>query len=239
MRCVFVGVEYAGKSTLIDLLTAYYRQRSQRVHVDDHFTIPDSSLSPQSRARYVDFPDDVKERMQRMQLQYHVEVIKNYDHVMIGGWHIEERIYSDFYGDDPEHTYYPRYAQGHHRLYEVQVLEARLPDVALIHVTASDDAIAERMESDPHEYQVIRAPDVAELKARFSEEVSSSLFTDKHRLIELDTTGRSPAESLDELLLKSEPLITQGELAIRSLPVPESEYDVVYENGVRRTVPKA
>ena len=238
MRCVFVGIEYAGKSTLIDLLSEYYRHRSQRVHVDDHFTIPDSTLSPESRALYVDFPDDVKERMQRMQLQYHVEVIKNYDHVMISGWHMEEMIYSDFYGEDPEHPYYPRYARSHHRLYEVQVLEARLPDLALIHVTASDEAIRERMASSPHEYPIIRPPDVAELKARFAEEVADSLFTHKHRLIELDTTDRSPAESLDELLLESEPLITQGELALRSLPVPESEYDVVYENGVRRAVPR-
>ena len=124
MRCVFVGIEYAGKSTLIDLLTAYYRQRSLRVHGDDHFTIPDSSLSPESRAAYVNYPNDVKERLQRMQIQYHVEVIRNYDHVMISGWHIEEAIYSDVYGEDPEHPYYPLYGYGHQRLYEVQVLES-------------------------------------------------------------------------------------------------------------------
>ena len=40
MRCIFVGIEYAGKSTLVDLLTDYYRHRQLRVHVDDHFTIP-------------------------------------------------------------------------------------------------------------------------------------------------------------------------------------------------------
>jgi hypothetical protein len=239
MRCVFVGIEYAGKSTLIDLLTAYYRQRSQRVHVDDHFTIPDSTLSPESRAKYVGFPNDVKERMQRMQIQYHVEVIKNYDHVMISGWHIEESIYSAVYGDDPDHPYYPRYAQRHQRLYEVQVLAAHLPDVALIHVTASDDAIRERMTAGPHEYPIIREADIADLKSRFAAEVDSSLFTDKGRMIEIDTTGKSPSESLDELLLKSEPLITQGELALRSLPVPDTDYEVVYENGVRRTIAKS
>ena len=50
MRCVFVGIEYAGKSTLIELLSRYYRHRQLRVHGDDHFTIPDSTLSPASRA---------------------------------------------------------------------------------------------------------------------------------------------------------------------------------------------
>ena len=56
MRCVFVGIEYAGKSTLIKLLDAYYRQRRLPVHGDDHFTLPDASLSPESRALMVNFP---------------------------------------------------------------------------------------------------------------------------------------------------------------------------------------
>ena len=239
MRCVFVGTEYSGKSTLIDQLTAYYRQRSLRVHGDDHFTIPDATLSPESRAAYVHYPNDVKERMQRMQLQYHVEVLRNYDHVMISGWHIEEAIYSEMYGEDPDNPYYPRYYYRHQRLYEVQVLEARLPDLVLIHVTASDDRIRQRMAADPHEYQIIKSADVPALKTRFVDEVDKSLFTHKGLLIEIDTTDATPQQSLDELLLKSEPLITQGELALRQLPVPEGPYDVVYENGVRRMVPKS
>ena len=239
MRCVFVGTEYSGKSTLIDQLTAYYRQRSLRVHGDDHFTIPDATLSPESRAAYVEYPNDVKERMQRMQLQYHVEVLRNYDHVMISGWHIEEAIYSEMYGEDPENPYYPRYHYRHQRLYEVQVLEARLPDLVLIHVTASDDKIRERMVADPHEYQIIKSDDVASLRARFADEIDKSLFTHKGLLIELDTTDSTPQQSLDELLLKSEPLITQGELALRHLPVPDQPYDVEYNNGVRRMVPKS
>ena len=238
MRCVFVGIEYAGKSTLIDLLTAYYRQRSLRVHGDDHFTIPDSTLSPESRAAYVNYPNDVKERLQRMQIQYHVEVIRNYDHVMISGWHIEEAIYSDVYGEYPEHPYYPRYGYGHQRLYEVQVLESRLPDVVLIHVTASDKKIRERLASQPHEYPIIKTADVPDLKKRFADEVEKSLFTHKGLLIEIDTTDSTPQQSLDELLLKSEPLITQGELALRQLSVADGSYEVVYENGVRRMVPK-
>ena len=93
MRSIFVGIEYAGKSTLIDHLDAYYQKRRRRTHLDDHFTIPDASLGPVSRAQYVHYPDDVKERMQRMQLHYHVEVIRNYPHTLIAGWHIEEKVY--------------------------------------------------------------------------------------------------------------------------------------------------
>ena len=77
MRSIFVGVEYAGKSTLIDLLGDYYRQRKVRIHAIDHFTIPDSTLSAPSREIMVGLPEDIKERMQRMQIHYHVDIIKN------------------------------------------------------------------------------------------------------------------------------------------------------------------
>lgn len=237
MRCVFVGVEYAGKSTLINQLTAYYRHRAQRVHGDDHFTIPDSTLSAESRELMIGFPNDVKERMQRMQIQYHVEVIRNYANTLISGWHIEEAIYSEFYGEDDDSPYYPRYGYRQQRLYEAQVLAARLPDIVFIHVKASEDAIRRRMQADPHEYQIIKDADITRLLESFSDEVGRSLFTDNGRLIELDTTDKTPAESLDELLTASEPLITAGEVAMRAMPVPEEEYEVRYENGIRRLMP--
>ena len=237
MRCIFVGIEYAGKTTLVNLLTDYYRHRKLMVHVDDHFTIPDSSLSEESRAAYVNFPDDVKERMQRMQLQYHIEVIRNYPNTMIAGWHIEELVYSSFYGDDPESPYYSKYHINAQRGYETQVIEARLPDVVMIHVDASDDIIAERMETAPHDYQIIKKTDIPEIKRLFQEEIDKSLFTHKGRKIVLDTTGKTPTESLDELLLLSESLVTFGELAVRAMDVPDTDYQVRYENGVRKIIP--
>ena len=69
--------------------------------------------------------------------------------------------------------------------------------------------------------------------------MGKSLFTHKGRKIDLDTTDKTPAESLDELLLKSEPLITAGEVAMRALSIPDGEHEVVYENGVRKLVPAA
>ena len=237
MRCIFVGIEYVGKSTLIKLLQAYYQRFKLNTHLDDHFTIPDASLSSASRDVLVDLPDDIKERMQRMQIQYHVEVIKNYPNTLIAGWHIEEAIYSAMYGTDSKSPYYGNYHYGFQRLYESQVLEARLPDVVLIHMTASDAAISERMRISPHQYQSIEEKDIPDIKQRFEEEVGKSLFTQKGRKIVLETTEKSPQESLDELLEKTESLITIGELAIRSLSLPGGDYQVQYENGVRKMIP--
>lgn len=238
MRSIFVGIEYAGKSTLATMLGEYYRHRRVPIHGDDHFTIPDSTLSPASREIMVGLPNDMKERAQRMQIHYHVDIIKKYACPLIVGWHLEEAIYCDFYGDDPEHPYYPNYHYGFQRLYESLVLEAHLPDVVMIHVTASDEQIAQRMQDHPHEYPVVREQDIAEIKKRFDEEIEKSLFTHQRRTVVLDTTGKTPQESFDELLLLSEPLVTMGELAMRAMEVPTGEYGVVYEHGVRKTVAK-
>lgn len=238
MRSIFAGIEYAGKSTLATMLGEYYRHRRVPIHTDDHFTIPDASLSPASRALMIDLPDDVKERGQRMQIHYHVEIIKKYACPLIVGWHLEEAVYTRFYGDDPASFYYPNFHHGFQRLYESLVLEAHLPDVVLFHVTASDEEIARRMQDSPHEYPVVRPEHIAEVKAHFEAEIAASLFTHQNRTVVLDTTGKTPAESFDELLLASEPLVTMGELAVRAMAVPEGEYEVVYERGVRQTVPK-
>ena len=237
MRAIFVGIEYAGKSTLVKLCDAYYQRLKLHPHIDDHFTIPDSELSPASRALALEFPDDVKERTQRMQIHYHIDILKSYEHVLLAGWHIEEAIYASFYGSDPASPYYPGYWYHFQRQYEAKLLKEDLPGLILVHVTADDDAITQRMRDDPHEYQIIRKQDVAELKSRFSEEVKRSLLTQGRAFINLDTTGKSPQESLDELLHLSEPLVSTAELAMRSAPVPAGEYSVRYENGVRKLTP--
>ena len=238
MRSIFVGIEYAGKSTLIQLLTEYLRKRHLHPHLDDHFSIPDATLDAESQKIMLGLPGGMKERMQRMQIQYHVDIIKRYKYPIFGGWHIEEVVYTGYYGEDPESSYYSNYAHQFHRLYEAQVFEGRLEDVVMFHVTASDEVIRRRMRENPHEYQIIKEQDIAELKKRFEEEVGKSLFTHQGRTVVLDTTERTPQESLDELLLLSEPLITPGEIALRALPIPDEEYEVKYENGVRKMVPK-
>ncbi len=139
------------------------------------------------------------------------------------------------YGNVTGNPYYPNYIHHNQRHYEVMVLEARLPDVVLVHLTADDEAIRERMRSDPHEYQIIEEKDIPDLKQRFEDEVDRSLLTRNGRVVTLDTTDKSPEETLDELLLKTEPLVTDGEMAMRAVPVPEGDFVIRYEHGARKT----
>ena len=47
------------------------------------------------------------------------------------------------------------------------------------------------METDPHEYQIIKKADIPTLKGLFQEEIDRSLFTHKGRKIVLDTTDKT------------------------------------------------
>ena len=168
-----------------------------------------------------------------MQIHYHIDIIKKYACPLIAGWHIEEAVYTDMYGDDPESPYYKRYVYNFQRLYEAQVLEGNIPDLVMFHVTASDEEIARRMHESPHEYPIVQEKDILEVKRRFDEEISKSLFTQGGRTVVINTTGKTPEESFDEVLMKSEPLVTFGEIAVRAMEVPDGDYDVIYKNGVR------
>jgi len=58
MRAIFTGIEYAGKTTLIDLLGSYYEARGLPAHYDDHFSLPDRTLGEESRKLLLDAPDE-------------------------------------------------------------------------------------------------------------------------------------------------------------------------------------
>lgn len=95
MRAIFTGIEYAGKTTLINLLGSYYEERGLPAHYDDHFSLPDRTLSEESRKLLLNAPDDMKERYQRMQIQFHIELIEFIQNPLFGGWFIEEAVYCD------------------------------------------------------------------------------------------------------------------------------------------------
>ena len=125
MRVVAVGCEYSGVSTLIDRIYAWGRERGINHHLDDHFTIPDAShLDEEEQRAMLDMLPAIKERFQRFQIVYHVRLLHRYEHILMGGFHIEEAVYGPRY-------YYPG------KNVHVREYEPDMPgDVILVHLHA-------------------------------------------------------------------------------------------------------
>ena len=173
------------KSTFIEKVLAWGRVHHIHFHVDDHFTIPDASLSDEDRDLYVTLPPMIKEWYQRFQIWYHVRLLNIFDDMVAVGFHIEEVIYDPLYFD-----FTPRI--------NPREVEASLPsDTILLLLRASPDAIQDRRERCPHKYNVIQTADIPEVLAKFEAEYQHSLIP---RKIAIDTTNLTPNEVLAEFV---------------------------------------
>ncbi len=193
MRIVAIGCEYTGKTILFQGLMAWGHDRGIHHHLDDHFSIPDCQMlkSKEDQETMRGLPQILKERYQRFQLAYHVRLINKYEHILLGGFHIEEYIYGPRY-------YYPdigRIAETP-RAWEVNMP----PDTILVHLTARPDVIEKRMEETPHDYPVVPKGDIQEILAQFQQEFRSSWIK---RKFEIDTSDLSPDGLLQTFLKES------------------------------------
>ena len=205
MRLIAVGCEYAGKSTLLQGLQKWGIERGIRHHLDDHFTIPDCQMlkTKEDREAMLGVPQTLKERFQRFQIAYHVRLINKYEHIMLGGFHIEEMVYGPRY-------YYPDLG----RIIESPRREETLmpDDTILVHLTASPEAIAKRMDADPHEYPVVPKDDIDAVLDGFQKEFTASWIM---RKFQIDTTDLTPDTLLDAFFEASTPHLSSRDLLIR------------------------
>jgi len=199
MRLIVIGCEYAGKSTLIGSLGQRGRVQGINFHLDDHFTIPgEQHLGAEDKKMMVALTPTIKERFQRFQVYYHIYLLHKYQHIILGGFHIEEAIYGPLYYYPPRQVTYTREA------------EAEMPsDTILTLLTASQEAIAKRMEEKPHEYNVIKKEDIPMLLNRFSEEFRQSKL---RRKFQIDTTNLTPEGLLEEFLSSVVPHLNMEDL---------------------------
>ena len=72
----------------------------------------------------------LKERFQRMQLVYHIRLMHRFDHILLGGFHIEEAVYGPLY-------YYPGGVASEIRQYEEEMPK----NAILVHLTTSAEVI--------------------------------------------------------------------------------------------------
>ncbi|MBT5874397.1 MAG: hypothetical protein HOH43_13345 [Candidatus Latescibacteria bacterium] len=201
MRVVVVGCEYSGVTTLINGINEWGNSRGVHHHLDDHFTIPDAyHLSQDEQSAMLSMLPAIKERFQRFQLVYHVRLLHRFEHILLGGFHIEEMVYGPRY-------YYPGIN------IEVREYEPEMPDdTILVHLTASAEKLQERMRSDPHPHQLVGEGDVPEILGRFEEEVRLSWIS---RKVKIDTTECTPGQLLDAFLSESQPLLNNRDMLTR------------------------
>jgi hypothetical protein len=202
MRIIAIGCEYTGVTTLLNSLIVWGHERGIHHHLDDHFTIPDSRhLSPEDQVALLNLSPTLKERFQRMQIGYHLRLMHKYDHILLGGFHIEEVIYGPLY-------YYPGIVVDETRRYEAEMPD----DTILVHLTAKPDVIQKRMETNPHKYTVIKKEDIPMLLDRFIREFRASWI--KHK-IEIDTSDLTPNHLLQAFLDQSLPHINARDMLMR------------------------
>ena len=199
MRLIIIGCEYTGKSTLLDSLVQWSRKQGINFHLDDHFTIPgEQHLGEEDKKAMVELTPTIKERFQRFQIYYHIDVAHKHQNIILVGFHIEEAIYGPLY-------YYPS-----HRVAYAREVEGKMPeDTILTLLTASPEVIAKRMEGDAHEYNVIQKEDIPMLLERFNEEFGSSLIRKKLRI---DTSNLTAEDLFEEFMSSVLPHLSTDEV---------------------------
>ena len=186
MRVIAVGCEYSGVSTLIDALHKWGLERGENHHLDDHFTIPDAfHLSDEEQRAMLDMLPAIKERFQRFQIVYHVRLINNYEHILLGGFHIEEAVYG--------HRYYYPGSRQHVREYEPDMPD----DAILVQLSARPEIIRKRMRAEPHPHQLVPDSDVEEVLDAFAAEYGESTIG---RKFEIDTSDLTREQLLARFL---------------------------------------
>jgi len=187
MRLIVIGCEYTGKSTLLNSLAEWGRREGIHFHLDDHFTIPgEQHLGEEDKKMMVALTPTIKERFQRFQVYYHIDVAHKNQHIILVGFHIEEAIYGPLYYYPPQQVMYAR-----------EVEDKMPPDTILTLLTASPEVIARRMEEQPHEYNIIKKEDIPMLLNRFNEEFGRSHIRRKFRI---DTSNFTPEELFGEFM---------------------------------------
>ncbi|MEE2710161.1 MAG: hypothetical protein VYA69_11240 [Gemmatimonadota bacterium] len=201
MRVVVVGCEYTGVTTLIDGVYEWGNARGIYHHLDDHFTIPDAfHLSREEQRAMLEMLPAIKERFQRFQIVYHVRLLHLFEHILVGGFHIEEMVYGPKY-------YYPGIN------IDVREYEPEMPDdTILVHLTATADVVRRRMQSDPHTHQLVPSEDVTEILERFEEEVRHSWI--KHKM-KIDSSHLTPEKLVSAFLEASKPHLNTRDMLTR------------------------
>lgn len=212
MNLVFVGCEYAGKSTLAGEVLKWAEQAMGGTsHFHDHFSVPSSELSPEARESVLSVHPQFLEMFQRYSLTYHLgdSFYSHGDHNLMG-FVIEEAVYAPlYYGyGGPDSGAPKRSPEGQRtemaRRFESEMLD-KAPGTVLVLLKADPEVIRRRMREAPHTHPIVREQDVEHVLARFEEEFEASLI---QRRMVLDTSTSTAAQTLAEFLEGYRPFLS-------------------------------
>ena len=212
MNLVFVGCEYAGKSTqAAEVMEWAERTLGGTSHFHDHFSVPSSELSPEAAESAKNAHPQFLEMLQRFSLTYHLDpsFYGSPDHTLLG-YVIEEAVYAPlYYGyGGPDSQSPQRSPEGQRtemaRSFESEML-AKAPGTVLVLVKAEPEVIRRRMREAPHTHPIVRDQDVEQVLARFEEEFEASLI---QRRMVIDTSAATVAQTLAEFVEGYEPFMS-------------------------------
>ncbi|MGB5047427.1 MAG: hypothetical protein WBO46_00720, partial [Caldilineaceae bacterium] len=164
--------------------------------------IPDSQhLDPVDGAMMLHLTPLLKERFQRFQLVYHLRLLHHFEHILLGGFHIEEEIYGP-------HYYYPGVPTIGVREYEAEMPS----DTILVHLTARPEVIQARMQNTPHGHTLIQEADIPMLLEQFHQKYRESWIKKK---LMIDTSDLTPGDLLQTFLEKSLPHLNTRDMLTR------------------------
>jgi len=205
MRLIVAGCEYSGASTLSRAIGEWAKKTmGADMKIYDSFMLPyflPLDMTEEELEQFDVLPKHLKQVFQWHNLASHTmpDALKKDDYILVG-FQLYEAVYAPLYYGYGRPWDYAE-AVGLARHYEVEIMES-MPSLVQVLVKASPDAIAKRMEDDPHEHGLLQSgPHVgAEIKGeighvleRFEEVASQSLI---RRKITIDTTNATVDESV-------------------------------------------
>jgi hypothetical protein len=208
-----IGSEYAGKTTLGNEIATWWKAQTGAPHAGfhDHFVVPHlvhvGEQTEAEEAQIEQLTPSLLEKFQRYNIEYHLGAgfMGDPDHWLID-WFYADAVYAPlYYGYGGRGEYSDRQMVA--RWWEADAKSA-MPDVILVLVKASPEAIKQRMRDDPHPKGVLKEQDVEFVLGRFQEEFNDSHI---HRRFELDTTDATVEETLREFVRQIEPLLTDSD----------------------------
>jgi thymidylate kinase len=210
MHLIIIGSEYSGKTTLAKNISEWWKRETGDVWVGfhDHFVLPyvegegdDVDMeAEQVRA----LRPGLQEKYSRYMCTYHLghSFYADNNHMLID-WFYGDAVYAPiYYKFGQPGQYADRHLEARHYENEINQLA---PDSILVLLKASPEVIRRRMAQQSNPRGVLQEADVEKALAGFQREFDDSLL---RRRMEIDTSDRTPEETLAEFCRLIEPHLT-------------------------------